>query len=152
VATKAGREAWLAMVELWFLDGQAHDRVHEVAEVLDLSPGQLKAITHLVGVNGIRMGDLAEQWGCDASYITTLADALEARGLVLRTADPNDRRVKMVVLTSSGRALHDRAFALLSEPPAFLDALTATEQRALRDLMRKMASADAAPASHRASA
>jgi DNA-binding MarR family transcriptional regulator len=145
VATKSGREAWLAMVELWFLDGQAHDRVHEVAGVLDLSPGQLKAITHLVGIDGVRMGDLAEQWGCDASYITTLADALEARGLVRRTADPRDRRVKMVVLTPSGRLLHDRAFAMLSEPPAFIDALSATEQRTLRDLMRKLATADAAP-------
>jgi DNA-binding MarR family transcriptional regulator len=133
------------MVELWFLDGQAHDRVHEVAAALDLSPGQLKAITHLVGVDGIRMGDLAEQWGCDASYITTLADALESRGLVRRTADPRDRRVKMVVLTPPGRALHDRAFALLSEPPEFLDALTAAEQRILRDLMRKISNADVAP-------
>ena len=140
------------MVELWFLDGQAHDRVHEVAEDLDLSPGQLKAITHLVGTEGVRMGDLAEQWGCDASYITTLADALEARGLVRRTADPNDRRVKMVVLTPTGRALHDRAFALLSEPPEFIDALTAAEQRTLRDLMRKIANADRPPASRRASA
>ncbi len=31
MATKAGREAWLTMVDLWFLDGHAHDRILEVA-------------------------------------------------------------------------------------------------------------------------
>jgi hypothetical protein len=36
----------------------------------------------------------------------------------------------------------------LSEPPAFLDALSASEQRSLRDLLRKIASVDrAAPRS-----
>jgi DNA-binding MarR family transcriptional regulator len=142
VTTRAGREAWLTMVELWFLDGHAHDRILDVAFELGLPPGMLKAVMHLADEDGTRMGDLAEQWGCDASYVTTITDGLEQRGLAERRALPSDRRAKTVVLTDAGRAIRARAMDLLSEPPAFLDALNASEQRDLRDLLRKIAGVD----------
>jgi DNA-binding MarR family transcriptional regulator len=142
MATRAGREAWLTMVDLWFLDGHAHDRILDVAFELGLPPGMLKALTFLRDEDGIRMGDLAEQWGCDASYVTTLTDGLEERGLAERRPLPRDRRVKTVALTESGLATLERAMELLSEPPVFLDALSAAEQRTLRDLLRKIASVD----------
>jgi DNA-binding MarR family transcriptional regulator len=142
MATRAGREAWLTMVDLWFLDGHAHDRILDVAFELGLPPGMLKALTFLRDEDGIRMGDLAEQWGCDASYVTTLTDGLEERGLAERRPLPRDRRVKTVALTEGGLATLERAMELLSEPPAFLDALSASEQRTLRDLLRKIASVD----------
>ena len=147
MATKAGREAWLTMVGLWFLDGHAHDRILDVALELGLPPGMLKALTFLgdAGLgdeDGIRMGDLAEQWGCDASYVTTLTDGLEERGLAARRSLLSDRRVKTVALTERGLALLARAMEKLSEPPAFLDALSASEQRTLRDLLRKIVSVD----------
>ncbi len=142
MATKAGREAWLTMVELWFLDGHAHDRILDVAFQLGLAPGMLKAVVRLAPDDGVRMGDLAEQWGCDASYVTAVTDGLEERGLAERRSLARDRRVKTVVLTESGHALRVRAMELLSEPPDFLDVLTAAEQRDLRDLLRKIASVD----------
>jgi MarR family transcriptional regulator, organic hydroperoxide resistance regulator len=142
MATKAGREAWLTMVDLWFLDGHAHDRILDVAFELGLPPGMLKALTFLGDEGGIRMGELAEHWGCDASYVTTLTDGLEERGLAERRPLASDRRVKTVALTESGSALLALAMAKLSEPPAFLDALSASEQRSLRDLLRKIASVD----------
>jgi DNA-binding MarR family transcriptional regulator len=142
MATKAGREAWLTMVELWFLDGHAHDRILDVAFQLGLPPGMLKAVVRLAPDDGVRMGDLAEQWGCDASYVTAVTDGLEERGLAERRPLARDRRVKTVVLTERGHALSVRAMELLSEPPAFLDVLTAAEQRDLRDLLRKIASVD----------
>jgi len=142
MATKAGREAWLTMVDLWFLDGHAHDRILDVAFELGLPPGMLKALTFLADEGGIRMGELAEHWGCDASYVTTLTDGLEERGLAERRPLASDRRVKTVALTESGVALLALAMEKLSEPPAFLDALSASEQRSLRDLLRKIASVD----------
>ena len=150
MATKAGREAWLTMVNLWFLDGHAHDRILDVAFELGVPPGMLKALTFLASLdglddeNGIRMGELAERWGCDASYVTTITDGLEERGLAERRPLARDRRVKTVVLTARGTAALARAIELLSEPPAFLDALSAAEQRTLRDLLRKIASVDRA--------
>jgi MarR family 2-MHQ and catechol resistance regulon transcriptional repressor len=47
-----------------------------------------------------------------ASGSTTAAvDRLEARGLVHRTLDPEDRRTRIVELTETGRALIEQAFA-----------------------------------------
>jgi DNA-binding MarR family transcriptional regulator len=40
--------------------------------------------------------------GCDASNITGIVDRLEAKELVVRTADPGDRRVKLIERTRAG--------------------------------------------------
>ena len=53
-----------------FMEGEAHDRVHRICGELGLSPPLLKAFVHLGtldGDGGLRMSDLAETWGCDAS-------------------------------------------------------------------------------------
>jgi DNA-binding MarR family transcriptional regulator len=125
-----------------FLEGEAHDRLTLVCAETAVSPGLLKALVHLGMGDGERMGDLAEQWGCDASYVTSLADGLQERGLAERRPHPTDRRVKTLVLTEEGHALRQRVLELLYEPPPAMDALSAAEQRALRDLLRKVAGAD----------
>ena len=88
------------------------------------------------------MGDLAEHWGCDASWVTNLADGLQERGLAERRPHPTDRRVKTIVLTEEGRARRERALELLAEPPSAFAALSAAEQRQLRDLLKKLTAAD----------
>ena len=73
-----------------------------------------------------------------AETLGFIADALEAEGLVERTPDPVDRRVKRIVLTPSGMAaldalgparqlLSDRLFAALDATE--LDQLTALLER-----------------------
>ena len=128
-----------------FVEGEAHDRLHRVCAELDLSPPLLKAFVKLgndLDGQGLRMGDLADHWGCDASWVTALADGLQERGLAERRPHPTDRRVRTIVLTEEGRARRERALQLLAEPPSALGALTATEQRQLRDLLKKVAAAD----------
>jgi DNA-binding MarR family transcriptional regulator len=144
MSTEATREAWASMRAL-FMEGEAHDRVHRICAELGLSPPLLKAFVHLGDFaegEALRMTDLAAHWGCDASYVTSLADGLEDRGLAERRPYPADRRVRTIVLTPEGRALRERALALLAEPPSAFEALTAAEQRQLRDLLRKLAAAD----------
>ena len=51
--------------------------------------------------NPAPMRDLADQLNCDRSYITSLADQLEERGLVSRAVG-DDRRVKLLTLTDAG--------------------------------------------------
>ncbi len=128
-----------------FTEGEAHDRVHRICAELQLSPPLLKACIHLVPLDegrGFRMSDLAESWGCDASYVTALVDGLQERGLAERRPHPTDRRVKTIVLTPEGRAMRDRAMALMAEPPSAFAALSAAERRQLRDLLRKLVAAD----------
>ena len=144
MSTEAAREAWASMYSL-FVEGEAHDRVHRICAELELSPPLLKAFVHLGTLDsddGLRMSELAETWGCDASYVTTLADGLQDRGLAERRPHPTDRRVKTIVLTPEGRARRERALELLSEPPSAFASLSAAEQRQLRDLLRKLVAAD----------
>lgn len=128
-----------------FMEGEAHDRVHRICAELELSPPLLKAFVHLGTVDdhgGLRMSELAESWGCDASYVTALADGLQERGLAERRPHPTDRRVRTIVLTPEGRAKRERALELLSEPPSAFTALSGAEQRQLRDLLAKLVAAD----------
>jgi DNA-binding MarR family transcriptional regulator len=142
VNTKAGRDAWGLILGLLF-DGQAHSRMAAACRSLGISPGSMKTLLRLEPGQGVPMRDLADFWGCDASYVTSLADALEERGLVERRPHPTDRRVKMIALTEEGIGARKRAFEVLYEPPSSFGALTAAEQRQLRDLLRKVADADA---------
>jgi DNA-binding MarR family transcriptional regulator len=48
----------------------------------------------------------------DKSVITATLDSLEAKGLVVRTPDPRDRRVRRPTLTSRGRKVCQRATAV----------------------------------------
>ena len=45
------------------------------------------------------MRELADQWGCDASFVTIVTDGLEAAGYAERRVAPHDRRIKTVELT-----------------------------------------------------
>jgi len=144
MSSQAARAAWASMHAL-FMEGEAHDRVHRICAELELSPPLLKAFVHLGSLDddgGLRMSELAETWGCDASYVTNLADGLQERGLAERRPHPTDRRVKTIVLTPEGRARRERALELLAQPPSAFAALTAAEQRLLRDLLGKLVAAD----------
>ena len=83
------------------------------------------------------MRELAELLVCDASNVTALADRLESKGLVEREPDPSDRRVKALALTAEGRRARQRVLDLMSEPPPPIAALSVSDQRALRDILRR---------------
>ena len=51
------------------------------------------------------MKELGLRMGCDPSFVTTVADALEKRGLARREPSQRDRRSKNLVLTDEGVAL-----------------------------------------------
>ena len=137
VNTKAGRDAWRLILGLLF-DGRVQGRMGATCRAIGVSPGSMKTLLRLEPGQGVPMRDLADFWGCDASYVTSLADSLEERGLVERRPHPTDRRVKMIALTEEGIAARKRAFEVLYEPPSSFGALTAAEQRQLRDLLRKV--------------
>src|SRR4051812_24378768 len=82
------------------------------------------------------MGQLADELGYDASHITGIVDKLEARGLLERRPDPNDRRIKLLVTTEEGRELRRRIQDRIFERQPILDRLTAAQRRDLRDLLR----------------
>lgn len=84
------------------------------------------------------MRSLADEWGCDASNATWIIDRLERLGLAERRSVPDDRRVKLVVLTDEG--VETRA-ALLEEfyaPPEALLQLSREELETLQRALEKL--------------
>ena len=133
----AGREAWQYVAEM-LLGDETHDRFHDACEAIDVSPPQLKALLSMQPGKPQPMRALAASWKCDASWVTGIVDGLEERGYAERRGHPTDRRVKVVELTGLGAKAKAKALERLYEPPASLLALTADEQRTLRDLLRRM--------------
>jgi DNA-binding MarR family transcriptional regulator len=97
----------------------------------ELTPNDSRAIFALDAHAGRTMGSLAEAWGCDASYATSVVDRLEDRGLATRRARPGDRRVKLVVLTADGARLKQTLARALYRPPRELAELGTADLRAL---------------------
>jgi len=129
-------EAWAAMRRLLF--SQRLDMLG-IASEFALSPPQLFALRSLEPDEPAPMSRLAEVLRCDASNVTGIVDRLEDRGLVERRAAPHDRRIKHLVLTADGVGLRTRIVERMDRPPAGFAALTAAEQRELRDLLGKVA-------------
>src|SRR4051794_1531780 len=128
-------EAWSLMSEPF--QAYARPRWFGVSAELELSPPQAMALLRLDPESGMPMRRLAGALHCDTSNVTGIVDRLEDRGLVERRTDPQDRRVKRLVLTEEGAALRDLLLVRLSEPPEPLRALSPEDQRTLRDLMRR---------------
>jgi DNA-binding MarR family transcriptional regulator len=79
--------------------------------------------------------ELAQRLDCDPSNVTFLVDRLEERGLVKRTVDSHDRRVKAVSLTASGAAVRERLVAATAAAPVFAALTTAQKQQLTRLLL-----------------
>jgi MarR family transcriptional regulator, organic hydroperoxide resistance regulator len=127
------REAWDLLRTLF---GVERRRFLIAAAELDLHPAQAGALLQLS--SPLPMTELAAMLACDNSNVTGLIDRLELRGLVLRQASSEDRRVKHVVLTPAGRRLRKRMLDRVGRPVAGLERLSAAEQRQLRDLLRRL--------------
>lgn len=84
-------------------------RIQRVLADHDLTPLLYGALRELV--EPMPMSAVAERLCLDASYLTGLADRLEAMGLVERRPQSTDRRVKQLVVTERGaevrRAIED---------------------------------------------
>jgi DNA-binding MarR family transcriptional regulator len=135
-ATSVAREAQ----QLFFRIGMMQrTRIGSAFTELGLTFAQAHALRLLDPDQPSPMSGLAELLVCDASNVTGIADRLEARGLVERRSVGADRRVKTLALTPAGVELRARVLDLMSEPPAAIAALSAEDQRTLRDILRRAA-------------
>ena len=141
VTMPAGEEAWRLLQEL-LMQGEMPGRMREACEAIGAPPSAVKALLHLSPDTPVAMRDIAEHWGCDASYVTELVDGLEALGIATRQPHPTDRRVRTVLLTEHGAQVRERVQQVMWRVPEAFSVLTGAEQRQLRDLARKLAGAN----------
>ena len=69
-----------------------------------LSYGHLRALFVLTAENEVTAGRLAREAELNPASVTAMVDQLEARGLVQRRRDDQDRRVCWISLTDEGRS------------------------------------------------
>jgi DNA-binding MarR family transcriptional regulator len=84
------------------------------------------------------MQTLARVMRCDASNVTGIVDRLEERGYIDRQVDPEDRRVRRLVVTDAGRAARKRLEARLTEGFPGCAALSAIERERLEAALTRL--------------
>ena len=133
-STSPAAEAW-GLIHGLFMASKG--RFIAIAQEFDLTPMQMGAVRNLDPDRPVPMSELAGSLHCDASNVTGIVDRLETRGLVERRGADHDRRVKMLALTDEGARVREALVERMSQPPDQLAALSSSDQRALRDILRR---------------
>ena len=113
-----------------------HDLSQSIATEFGLTGSDAMALFKLE--TSMTMKELGLRMGCDPSFVTTIADALEKHGLAQREPSQRDRRSKNIVLTPEGVAVRARVIAELMARAPWCTTLETSERRCLLGLMRKM--------------
>src|ERR1700693_3484844 len=114
----------------------AHDIGQQIATEFGLTGSDAMALFKLEAP--MTMKELGLRMGCDPSFITTVADALEKHGLARREPSLRDRRSKNIVLTPQGVTVRDRIVTELMARAPWCTTLDTPERQCLLGLMRKM--------------
>ncbi len=99
-----------ALGELFGAERRLRGREH--TKQLELTLSQLRALTVLAQTDQVTAGELARSADLNPASVTAMLDQLESNGIVQRHRDGSDRRVCMVSLTPTGRAIMDEKRAL----------------------------------------
>ncbi|MEU3401181.1 MarR family winged helix-turn-helix transcriptional regulator [Streptomyces filamentosus] len=104
---------------VWRLANKWRVAVDRAVAPLGLTHAQYSLVASLHGMQrgGERPSQrrLADHTGMEALYVSKLARALEAAGLVERTRDPRDPRAVQLSLTEEGRAVTRRAVDVVQD-------------------------------------
>jgi MarR family transcriptional regulator, organic hydroperoxide resistance regulator len=114
----------------------AHDLGQGIAADFGLTGSDAMALVKLDAP--MTMKDLGLKLGCDPSFVTTIADALEKHGLARREPSLLDRRSKNIVLTPEGVTVRERISRELAARAPWCTTLDTSERTCLLRLMRKM--------------
>jgi DNA-binding MarR family transcriptional regulator len=122
-----------AMVELI---GYLKSHGEQIAQHLALNASDCVALRQIGG--SVAMKELGRRLHCDPSFVTSIADALEKRGLARREVDLLDRRVKNLVLTPDGVEMKSQLEREFRARMPWTHALDTTEREHFLVLIRKM--------------
>ncbi|MEU5099343.1 MarR family transcriptional regulator [Streptomyces sp. NPDC020996] len=138
---------------VWRLANKWRVAVDRAVAPLGLTHAQYSVVASLYGMRhtGERPSQrrLADHTGLEALYVSKLARALEAAGLIERTRDPRDPRAVQLALTERGRAVTRQAIAavqgLLQQLLEPLGGLDAPRTRAFTDELTTLLDVPLAP-------
>lgn len=102
----------------------------------DLTPSQFRALRVLTRHDAMRPSALSEHLRIAPRSATDVLDGLEAKGLVRRQPDPQDRRATLIALTGHGVEVADDIRATSgSEAERIFDRLTPTDRKHLARIL-----------------
>jgi len=145
------KKAAPTVVDLDNLPGHHIRRLHQIAvaiflqetEAHGLTPVQYGALQTVANAPGLDQRTLARTIGLDTSTIGGVVDRLEARGLLLRNASPDDRRVRLLTLTAAGRELLAAAVpSMLRAQERMLEPLPKRERAEFLRMLRVLVTAN----------
>lgn len=115
------------------------ERFREILAPVELEPREFALLRSVQANEGRSQQAVGERLRIPASRMVAFVDALEARGLLERRHNPDDRRTRELHLTDNGRELLARAFseAVAHEHDICAD-LSAEERERLLDLLGKV--------------
>ena len=134
-------------VELDALPGYHIRRLQQIAvalflqeaEPFGLTPVQYAALKGVASTPKIDQRTLARSIGLDTSTTGGVIDRLEARGLLQRNANPEDRRVRLLTLTRDGQALLEQVTpAMLRAQQRILEPLAPAERKQFMRMLRTL--------------
>ncbi|GAA4732159.1 MarR family transcriptional regulator [Modestobacter marinus] len=105
----------------------------------DLSPHQARALRVVCARDGVRLSELAEALRIAPRSATEVADGLQERGLVERTADPADRRAVRLSATEAGRRVQREVDdARAADSRELFARLSAADRAELERILRQL--------------
>lgn len=108
-----------------------------------IAPSQSRAITVVERHGAIRPSELAEHLRIAPRSVTEVIDALEERGLVRRTPDPDDRRASLISLTEGGLDITAAIRAArAAEAEVIFGRLTTAQRTQLRRILSTLTAED----------
>ena len=131
-------EVWRAMVAVVFDNREVWKR--NVIEHTGLPFSRVRVLRRLA-VRPMTAKEIAKAATMDAPATTVAVNDLQQRGLVVREADPTNRRFKLISLTDAGRELVDGISRLDDPAPEAITGLSAAELRTLRRILGGLRSA-----------
>jgi len=130
-------------VHVWLVLWKAAQAVEAYAKTslvdLEMCGSDFAVLEALLHRGALPINEIGRKVLLTSGSITVAVDRLEAKGLVERRASADDRRARIVHLTSSGRKLITRTFANHAADMEHLAAeLTRTERATLIRLLKKI--------------
>jgi DNA-binding MarR family transcriptional regulator len=115
------------------------DRNTEALKPTGLTVRDLGLLRVIASEGPLTQQGLSERHKTDRSTIVDVIDGLEKRQLVMRSANPRDRRSYLLMITPRGKKLLAAANKLtLKEKQKFLEALNEDEWHILRELLARL--------------
>ena len=115
------------------------ERTSKALTEFGLSPREYGVLWRLADDGPLSQGELGRLHRIDRTTVVAIIDGLEERELVVREPDRLDRRRRLLVLTSRGRAILVQAGAVVDRTADDLQsALSVTQRRQLHRLLTKV--------------